>query len=72
MQKDEKDPSYIGANVPIELRDEVLLLLGRGYTKTEIVKEGIRCCSDKEGLMVRRRETATARPVGEMMHVVAP
>lgn len=68
MVEKDMDPSFVAGNVPEALQDEVILLLGRGYTKTEIVKEGIRCCSDKEGLMVRRRETAQARPVGEAMH----
>lgn len=68
MTDKDMDPSFIGANVPDVLQDEVLLLLGRGYTKTEIVKEGIRCCSDKEGLMVRRRESAQARSPGEAIH----
>jgi hypothetical protein len=52
---------YLGANIPKELQDEVGLLYRRGYTATEIVKEGIRCCSDKEGMMIRRRESAIAR-----------
>jgi hypothetical protein len=59
---------YLGANVPTVLQDELALLFERGYTPTEIVKEGIRCCSDKEGLMVRRRETAQARPQQGAIH----
>jgi hypothetical protein len=59
---------YLGANVPPVLKDELALLYERGYTPTEIIKEGIRCCSDKEGVMVRRRETAYARPMGELIH----
>lgn len=51
---------YLGANVPPVLQDELAALYERGYTPTEVIKEGIRCCSDKEGLMVRRRETAQA------------
>jgi hypothetical protein len=59
----------LGGRVPLELQDELSRLYERGYTPTEILKEGIRCCSDKEGVMVRRRETMTARPVMELMHV---
>jgi hypothetical protein len=59
----------LGGRVPPELQDELVYLYERGYTPTEIIKEGIRCCSDKEGVMVRRRETVTARPIGELMHV---
>ncbi len=59
---------YLGANVPLVLKDELALLYERGYTPTEIVKEGIRCCSDKEGVMVRRRETAHARTIGDLAH----
>lgn len=59
---------FIGGNVPEELQDELSLLYGRGYTPTEVIKEGIRCCSDKEGLMVRRRETQVAHPAGDIAH----
>ncbi len=60
---------YLGANIPPVLQDELALLFERGYTPTEVIKEGIRCCSDKEGVMVRRRETAHARPAGDLAHV---
>jgi hypothetical protein len=60
----------LGGRVPLELQDELALLYERGYTPTEIIKEGIRCCSDKEGVMVRRRETAYARPMGELIHAM--
>jgi hypothetical protein len=59
---------FLGANIPPVLQDELTILYGRGYTPTEIIKEGIRCCSDKEGAMVRRRETAQARPAGDIVH----
>ena len=59
---------YLGANIPDVLQDELAYLYERGYTPTEIIKEGIRCCSDKEGMMVRRRETARARPGGDLVH----
>jgi hypothetical protein len=58
----------LGGRVPPELQDELACLYERGYTPTEIIKEGIRCCSDKEGVMVRRRETVTARPLEVLMH----
>lgn len=59
---------FLGANIPPVLRDELIILYGRGYTPTEIIKEGIRCCSDKEGAMVRRRETAQVRPAEVTAH----
>jgi hypothetical protein len=59
----------LGGRVPPELQDELAILYERGYTPTEVIKEGIRCCSDKEGVMVRRRETMAARPLSELMHV---
>ncbi len=58
----------LGGRVPPELQDELVYLYERGYTPTEIIKEGIRCCSDKEGVMVRRRETQVPRPITELMH----
>lgn len=59
----------LAGRVPPVLQDDLACLYERGYTPTEIIKEGIRCCSDKEGVMVRRRETALARPASDVMHV---
>lgn len=64
-----KPKDALAGRVPVELQDELVCLYERGYTPTEIIKEGIRCCSDKEGVMARRRETVIARPLGELMHV---
>lgn len=52
--------------VPESLQDEVSELIHeRGYTMTEIGKEGIRSCSEKEGMMKRRGITAKATSIME-------
>lgn len=52
--------------VPESLQDEATELIHeRGYTPTEIGKEGIRSCSDKEGLMKRKGAIAKAISVTE-------
>lgn len=50
---DERCLGFLGARVPDELQDELAELYKRGYRGTEIIKEGIRACSAREGLMAR-------------------
>jgi hypothetical protein len=52
--------------VPESLQDEATELIHeRGYTMTEIGKEGIRSFSEKEGLMKRKSITAKATSIME-------
>jgi len=52
--------------VPESLQDEATELIHeRGYTATEIGKEGVRSCSEKEGLMKRKCIVAKAMSTTE-------
>lgn len=55
---DERCTGFVGARVPVELQDELEELYRRGYRATEIIKEGIRVCSAREGLMDRNKTVA--------------
>lgn len=55
---DERSLKHINAKVPFELQDELKELYARGYRATEIIKEGIRACSTREGIMNRLKTVA--------------
>lgn len=55
---DERCLNFIGGRVPVELQDELLELYRRGYRGTDFVKEGIRVCANREGLMERSKTVA--------------
>lgn len=63
---DERNLDFVGGRVPVELQDELAELYRRGYRGTEIVKEGIRSCSAKEGQMDR-----VMKPVAEIKTTVS-
>ncbi len=58
---DERCLGFVGARVPEELRDELKDLYDRGYRGTEIVKEGIRALSAREGLMDRNKTIVNSK-----------